>query len=80
MLIDIVLASRYYVIFDGANAPEDVEMCSSRMEAFQHAEVHTHHDSPFASRESVVVREAHPDGNWGEHSCARFVEGKMVFP
>ena len=84
---EIILPSRYFVIFltaDGCTQPigEEVapEAAFSRMEAYQIASNGTNPDFPFADPQAVVIRSAHPLGDWGEHSCARFVNGKMVFP
>jgi hypothetical protein len=85
-MVEIILASRYFVVFlpaGGCTQPiDDFPPCA----AFSHTEAHqlarngSDPDFPFADPEAVVMRTAHPEGKWGEHSCARYVAGKMVFP
>jgi hypothetical protein len=86
-MVEIILSSRYFVMFvmageASADAPSFDSPCAtfSRMEAYQLAARGTDPEFPFAAQSAVVERSAHPSGNWGEHSCARFVAGKMVFP
>lgn len=86
-MVEIVLASQYFVVFlpvGGCTQPigEDLTPAAafSRAEAYQIAKIGTDPDCSFSDPEAVVLRTAHPEGKWGEHSCARYVAGKMVFP
>lgn len=83
-MLDIVLASRYAVVFDArlvepGHDPE-VEPCAFFSEARRLAAQSTHPETPFGNHEAVILRDAHPLGLWGEHSCARYVDGQQMFP
>lgn len=84
-MLNIFLSPSYTIVFDGAHgslsrASENTERETIRSSALLMAARHTHPDTPFGAHEAVVEKDAHPLGDYGDHSIARFIDGKQVFP